>query len=373
MNLSDGLTVILKEHLGWSKCRLDCFIGMLLALIQLKHINLTQLALALESQAILKSRYRRLQRFFREVIFDYNRMARLIMQMFDFYGKSYYLTLDRTNWKWGKKNLNILTLGIVYKGIAVPVYWLVLNKRGNSNQRERIALLQRFISQFGRSSILGILGDREFIGDRWWQWLSDQQIPYLIRMRENQLMIDRQGHERPVRSLFADLKVGKSRSLRKTRQVGQQWVWLSGMKLDSGELLILAGNQCFQEPPKIYRLRWEIENLFQCLKGRGFHLEETRLTHYFRIKKVIALLAIAFCWAHKTGEWQHKVIKPLKTKTHGRLEQSLFRYGLDYLTQSLLHGLQKAEDLVRLWALFLCPPEMITSNARDPGIIALTI
>ena len=192
-------------------------------------------------------------------------------------------------------------------------------------------------------------------------------------MRENQLMTDRQGHERPVRTLFEDLKVGKSRSFRKTRRVGQQWVWLSGMKLDSGELLILAGNQKIPKSLAVYGLRWEIENLFQCLKGRGFHLEETRLTHYFRIKKVMALLVIAFCWAHKTGEWKHKVIKPLKTKTHGRLEQSLFRYGLDYLTNSLLHGLHKAEDRFKLWVLFLCPPDMIIGNERDPRIIELTL
>jgi hypothetical protein len=31
MELSDGLSMILKGHLGWGKCRLDCFIGMLLA------------------------------------------------------------------------------------------------------------------------------------------------------------------------------------------------------------------------------------------------------------------------------------------------------------------------------------------------------
>ncbi len=42
MELSDGLRVILKGHLGWSKCRLDCFIGMLLALVRLKPVNLTQ-------------------------------------------------------------------------------------------------------------------------------------------------------------------------------------------------------------------------------------------------------------------------------------------------------------------------------------------
>jgi len=169
MELSDGLRVILKGHLDWGKCRLDCFVGMLLALVRLKRMNLTQLALAFASQAKPKSRYRRLQPFFQEAVFDYDAIARLIMQLFDFYEKSYYLTLDRTNWKWGEKNLNILTLGIVYKGAAITVYWLVLNKQGNSNQRERIALLQRFIARFGRQGILGALGDREFIGDRWWQ------------------------------------------------------------------------------------------------------------------------------------------------------------------------------------------------------------
>lgn len=373
MELSDGLRVILKGHLGWGKCRLDCFAGMLLALVRLKRMNLTQLALAFASEADPKSRYRRLQRFFQEVIFDYDAIARLIMQLFDFYEKSYYLTLDRTNWKWGEKNLNILTLGIVYQGAAIPVYWLVLNKQGNSSQRERIALLQRFIGRFGRRGILGILGDREFIGDHWWQWLSDQDIPYLIRMKENQLLTARQGHERPVRSLFADLAVGKSRSLRKRRRIGQQWVWLSGMKLNSGELLILAGNQRFPQPLEVYGLRWEIENLFQCLKGRGFHLEETRLTRYFRIKKVMALLAIAFCWAHKAGEWKHRAVRPLKTKKHGRKEQSLFRYGLDYLTDSLLHGLQGVQDGFRLLVLFLCPPDMIEVSEQNPKIMALRL
>jgi len=66
--------------------------------------------------------------------------------------------------------------------------------------------------------------------------------------------------------------------------------------------LIAAGNQYVSYPIKIYGLQWEIKRLFQYLKGRGFHMEETRLTQYFRIKKVMALLAIDFCWAHKTSE-----------------------------------------------------------------------
>jgi hypothetical protein len=311
MELNDGLRDILKEHLVWNKAHLDCFIGMLLSLLYLKRINLTQLALGFASDAELSSRYRRLQRFFQKVTFDYDAVARLIVQLFSFYDKSYYLTLDRTNWKWGKSNLNILTLGIVYKGVAVPVYWKILNKQGNSNQDERISLLKHFIHQFGQANILGILGDREFIGEQWWKWLTDSSIPYLMRMKKNQKMIDAQGRERSVGSLFRDLKMNKKRILRRQRWVGSQLVWLSGMKLDTGELLLLAGNERFSHPIDIYGYRWEIETLFQYLKGRGFHMEETRLTTPARIKKMMALLAIAFFWAHKAGEWKHKLDAPV--------------------------------------------------------------
>jgi hypothetical protein len=141
--------------------------------------------------------------------------------------------------------------------------------------------------------------------------------------------------------------------------MSDQWVWLSGMKLESGELLILAGNQYFQKPMTLYGHRWEIETLFQSLKGRGFHMEETRLTTPSRIKKMMALLAIAFCWSHKVGEWKHKEIKLLQVKKHGRLEQSLFRYGLDFLTDSLIKQITKKIDVVRLLMIFLYPPDMI--------------
>ena len=40
-----GLRIILKEHLMWNKAHLDCFIGMLFRLLDLKQVNLTPLAL----------------------------------------------------------------------------------------------------------------------------------------------------------------------------------------------------------------------------------------------------------------------------------------------------------------------------------------
>ena len=88
-------------------------------------------------------------------------------------------------------------------------------------------------------------------------------------------------------------------------------------------------------------------------------MEDSRLTHSLRIKKVMALLALGFCWAHKTGEWKHKVVKPLRIKTHGRLEQSLFRYGLDELTDHLVQTVKDKADSIRLLLIFLGPPDWI--------------
>ena len=41
-------------------------------------------------------------------------------------------------------------------------------------------------------------------------------------------------------------------------------------------------------------------------------------------------MALALCWAVKTGEWLHQNY-PIKIKKHRRLAKSIFRYGLDYL------------------------------------------
>ncbi len=73
----------------------------------------------------------------------------------------------------GKIEINLLELAVVYRGAAITVYWLPLNKRGNSNSRERMASLKRFLDQFGWNHSKGFLADREFFGDQWLGWLVE--------------------------------------------------------------------------------------------------------------------------------------------------------------------------------------------------------
>lgn len=75
-------------------------------------------------------------------------------------------------------------LAVVYKGIAIPIYWVLLNKKGNSNTRERIALMKRFIKHFGSQNIMRVLADREFIGSDWLKWLQSKNIDFGIRIKK---------------------------------------------------------------------------------------------------------------------------------------------------------------------------------------------
>ena len=66
-------------------------------------------------------------------------------------------------------------------------------------------------------------------------------------------------------------------------------------------------------------------------------MEDTHITNRLRLKRLLAVMVIAFCWAHRTGEWQHENVKPIKVKKHERLSKSIFRVGLDLLRYALIH------------------------------------
>ena len=349
------LRSILNEHFNWNKARMTCFVGMLLSLMIVKTVNLTQLALFFPSQASLSSRYRRIQRFFSGHKMNYNEVAHFIMKLFGFTENDYYLSMDRTNWKWGKMNINLLVLAVVYKGAAIPIYWLPLNKQGNSNWKERTALMKRFIDQFGKKHMKGLLADREFIGAKWIEWLTQEDIPFNIRIRKNLYTVNSRGERIRVDHLFSMLKVGEHLCLIKPRLLGKYPVFLSALRLKDGTLLILITPKFTYNAVEKYGLRWEIETLFGCLKGRGFNLEDTRVVSYLRVKKLLVLPVIAFCWAHKIGEWKHDSVLAIKVKTHQRRSQSIFRYGLDHLRSELFTPSISSKKWIKQLISFLQP------------------
>ena len=58
-------------------------------------------------------------------------------------------------------------LAVIHDGVAYPLLFSMLPKKGTSNTQERIDLVQRYINLFGRETIDCLLADREFVGERW--------------------------------------------------------------------------------------------------------------------------------------------------------------------------------------------------------------
>jgi hypothetical protein len=87
------------------------------------------------------------------------------------------------------------------------------------------------------------------------------------------------------------------------------------------------------------------------LKSRGFNFEDTHVTERRRIKSLLMVLVIAFCWAHRVGEWQHENVCAIKVKKHQRPEKSIFRLGLDMISECLLKS--KHSKKIELNVLFL--------------------
>ncbi|GBF07856.1 transposase, IS4 [Deinococcus aerius] len=66
------------------------------------------------------------------------------------------LVLDRTNWKGGKHDLNILLLSVRWQTFSFPLLWTLLPRGGNSNMATRIALVERLLPLLqGRRVFLG--------------------------------------------------------------------------------------------------------------------------------------------------------------------------------------------------------------------------
>ncbi|MBK8753764.1 MAG: transposase [Candidatus Competibacteraceae bacterium] len=123
----------------------------------------------------------------------------------------------------------------------------MLDKRGNSNTQERIDLLAGFIKQFGKISILGLLADREFVGEKWFNYLKNEGIDFIIRIKKNAKTTNSQGQEVPVQNLFLHLKLAEQLTLEDSRLITGVKVYLTALRLKDGELLILASSKKGQQ------------------------------------------------------------------------------------------------------------------------------
>lgn len=297
-------------------------------LIKSKNVQFCQVAQHLNDQAKVSSNEVRIQDFFREVTLNYQHVAILLLSLLSS-KKKLRLCIDRTEWDFGLHQANILMVVVSDGTITVPLCWEMLNNRsGNSSCHQRNNLLANCIELIGAERIGLVIGDREFVGHAWLKYLKDEGIRFVMRLPKHHKIHRLDGRIQTIEHL--DLTVDHPVTLSDclvNGVVGHVWI----MCLANGDYLFLFGTVEVTFMGQLYRKRWCIEACFQNMKGRGFDLEATHLQDDDKLKKLVALVSIAYALCASLGIFYHQKVKRIKTKNHGYKANSFVRKGIDLI------------------------------------------
>lgn len=319
----------------------------IMGIILSKNVNFSAVGEHFSPDVELASHIRRMERFFKDYQLDYVQIAVMLIAFLP--PGQINISMDRTNWQWAGQDINFLTITAHCKGVGIPLFFELLDKKGNSNTSEREQLFKKMFRLIPPKQIGIFCADREFVGEKWYKFLIKKKVPFYIRIKSN-YQITLNGVIFQAKHLAI---IGKDRFYENIRIHGLKLHLATkriGLKKEEEEkyLLILTNAQV-HKALEIYRYRWSIEVFFQSIKNRGFKLENTNLKELSKLKKLFALVSLAFGFCFEAGVYKHEYEKPMKKrKSSGYKPYSFFRYGLNEIRKALLHFHLKKDLVIQI-------------------------
>jgi hypothetical protein len=245
------------------------------------------------------------------------------------------ITIDRTQWK----DNNISMASVIWKKRALPIYWLLLSKKGSSNFYEQVATIRPVLRLLKEYKVV-VIGDREYRSTALALWLSKKKVDFILRLNKNTKIRPRY---KKYQSLdYLDIKPGDKvlykkvlvteekrqdrfnvvvywRRKYKNKQLPNPWYLLTN--LENKEQII-----------KIFASRGGIEALFRDCKSGGYNLERSQASAQ-RLTNLVLLIAIAYTASCLTGlkiknTGLTEYINRLKIEGKNRPRHSYFWTGL---------------------------------------------
>ena len=96
-------------------------------------------------------------------------------------------------------------VSVIWNKRALPIYWLLLDKKGSSNFYEQVATIKPVLKLF-KDYKLVLIGDREYRSTALALWLTKKKIDFILRLNKNTLIKPR---SKKYQSLnYLDIKPG---------------------------------------------------------------------------------------------------------------------------------------------------------------------
>ena len=131
-DVTAALRLALQGQLSLRKTRLESFCVLVVGVLLSRTVNLSHLACMFPTRAEIASNYRRLQRFFEQVIVDGSQLARVIVRIAGVGSGPWLLALDRTCWKFGRYDINGLITGV---GSRIFHHGMMARRAGERGER----------------------------------------------------------------------------------------------------------------------------------------------------------------------------------------------------------------------------------------------
>ncbi len=333
----------------YRKNQVELLALVVFALIQAKDVRHAALAARFPGNAQTDSVIRRLERFFDQHPLCPAHVARLVLLLLPDPRPREFI-LDRTNWKLGQQDVNVLLLAVVWRDVAVPLLFELLPHGGSSDTRTRLRLLDDALTLLSAAQVRVLYADREFIGQDWSAGLVARGIPLCVRLRLDTLIDDWRADD-----WWARLRSEATGLWCEDILVYSQPMNVVLTRTPDGEALIIASNTgSVMTIQARYRRRFRIECLFRALKTKGFNLENTHMTLHDHVERLLCLLTIAYVWCVLVG-----LLQEANFKSHGRRAWSVVTLGL----RTLVRSLGRPEDQTAVGGLFLIELLMSSQTA----------
>ena len=293
-----------------------------------------------KSNTQASSNYKRLIRIFDQYS-DSTLWLDLLVFVFTFLGlRGDYLILDGTSWRSGKTKFHFLTLCVVYRDVAIPIFWRNLQKIGHSSSQERIGLIKEAMLRFDLADSV-LIADREYIGASWFRFLMDSDIDFVIRLKSGTY---REAINHSAGKSYEQLcsKVAHSKVAGKVlgkpfvlEEMPLSFVVLKNGRRDATEPVVYLVTSLGESARSIadkYRMRWKIEAFFKHMKTNGFSLESLNLGTQPRCQLLMAIVVFAYVLSIKEGLKTYGKVRVKKYANGSQeREESMFRHGMNSL------------------------------------------
>jgi len=351
----------LKKMMPRTKqCYVVTLAMMISGIVTSKKAQLSVMSGQIPSQAKAKSIEKRMRRFVKNENVDekvmYMPFAEMILQQLA--QQTLYVAIDGSTV--GRGCMTIM-VGVVYRQRLLPLAWITYRgKKGHTTAARHIELLKILQGLIPTGGEVVLLGDAEYDSVEMLSWVKQETTWHFVVRSAPQISITQAGITQKLRDLSPEQ--GSMISLSNAYFTAQELGPVTAIAWwgDPYEkpIYLITNHLDPRQACRDYRKRFKIETMFSDKKSRGFHIHKSHLSEPKRVACLLLASCLAYLWMIYLG-----ITVAADERKRGlidrtdRVDKSLFRLGMDWLTYTLTHGLP-------FEVAFYLPPSLLNSTVR---------